>query len=68
MEILVYGSPDGLKLDYVYECAGETLTIWFGHKGSDNFMKGTCSPDGKSFSYEWKWPGGGYKVTGTRLA
>ena len=68
MEILIYSSLDGLTRDYVYEFAGDTLTGWFSHKGSDNFMKGKFSPDGKSLSSEWKWPFGGYKVTGTRLA
>jgi hypothetical protein len=63
----VYSFPDGLTLDYVYELADDTITIWFGHKGSDNRMKGTFSPDGNSFSGAWEWPGGGYQITGTRV-
>ena len=62
MEILIYSSLDGLTRDYVYEFAGDTLTIWFGRKGSDNFMKGKFSPAGKSFSSEWKRQGGGYNL------
>ncbi len=61
-----YSFFDGLTLDYVYELAANTLTIWFMHKDSNNFYKGTFSRDGKSFSGSWQWPGGGYSVVGTR--
>jgi hypothetical protein len=57
----------GLTLDYVYEMKGDVLTIWFGDKSSNNRFKGKFSPDGRSYSGEWKWPGGGYKVTATHL-
>jgi hypothetical protein len=62
-----YSSLDGLTLDYVYELTDNILTVWFGHKGSDNHMKSIFDPSGNSFSAAWEWPGGGYKVTGTRL-
>jgi hypothetical protein len=62
-----YSFYDGLTLDYVYEFDGDTLTIWFGHKDSDNFYKGTFSKEGDSFSGSWQWPGGGYSVTGKRI-
>lgn len=62
-----YSFLDGLTLDYVYELVDDTLTIWFGQKGSTNRFQGTFRPDGKSFSGAWEWPGGGYGVTGTRL-
>lgn len=57
----------GLTLDYVYELKGDSLTIWFGDKGSNNHFNGEFGPDGRSYSGEWKWPGGGYKVTATRV-
>jgi site-specific recombinase XerD len=36
------------------------LTIWFGCRGLNNFMKSTYRLDGKTFSASWQWPGGGY--------
>jgi hypothetical protein len=62
-----YEYTAGLTLDYVYELKGDTLTIWFGDKGSNNRFRGKFGPDGRTYSGEWKWPGGGYKVTATRL-
>jgi hypothetical protein len=62
-----YEYMQGLTLDYVYELKRDILTIWFGDKGSNNRFKGKFGPDGRSYSGEWKWPGGGYKVTATRL-
>jgi len=47
---------------------GDTLTIWFRHKGSDNRMRGRFSPDGARYEAAWEWPGGGYRVQGIRLA
>ena len=61
-----YSSNDGLTLDYVHEIAGDTYTIWFGERGSNNRFKGRFSSDGDSYSGGWKWPGGGYDVTCTR--
>ena len=62
-----YHFDNGLTLDYVYEMEGDMLTIWFGHKGSDNRMRGRFSPDGTRYEAAWEWPGGGYRVQGTRL-
>ncbi len=62
-----YKFDDGLTLDYVYELVEDELTVWFGPKGSDNRFKGKFSPDGNHLSGGWKWPGGGYKVTWTRV-
>ena len=62
-----YSCLDGLTLDYVYEYKGDTLTIWFREKDSDNFYTGKFSKDGNSFSGAWQWPGGGYSVTGIRI-
>jgi hypothetical protein len=63
-----YHFTSGLTLDYVYEMEGNSLTIWFRHKGSDNFMRGRFSADGARYDAAWQWPGGGYRVHGTRLA
>lgn len=62
-----YSFLDGLTLDYVYEVVGDTLTIWFGDKGSDNLFRGRFSRDGNSYSGEWEWPGGGYGMSATRV-
>jgi len=62
-----YSFFDGLTLDYVYEFTDDTLTIWFGPRGSDNYFMGKFSKDGNSFSGAWKWPSGGYEVKGTRI-
>jgi hypothetical protein len=62
-----YSFLDGLTLDYVYEAKGDTLTIWFGDRGSDNLFRGKFSPDGDAYSGEWEWPGGGYRMAATRV-
>ena len=62
-----YMFNSGLTLDYVYEMTGPDLTIWFLHKGSDNFMRGRVSPDGRRLEAAWQWPGGGYRIAGERL-
>lgn len=53
-----YGS-DGSTLDYVYELQDDTLTIWAGEKGSPAYFKGTFSPDGRTLTGAWSYPGGG---------
>lgn len=63
----IYGITDGLTLDYVHEIVSDTYRIWLGDRGSDNRFVGKFSLDGNSFSGKWKWPGGGYSVTATRL-
>jgi hypothetical protein len=62
-----YDFTSGLTLDYVYEMEGDQLTIWFRRKGSDNRMRGRFSPDSTRYEAAWEWPGGGYRVRGTRL-
>ncbi|MES2254454.1 MAG: hypothetical protein V4559_05340 [Pseudomonadota bacterium] len=61
-----YVFSDGRTLDYVYEMTGGDLTIWFRHKGSDNFLRGHFSGDGRNFQSAWQWPGGGYRLIGSR--
>ena len=63
-----YSFLDGMTLDYVYEIEGDTLTIWGGERGSPAYYKGTFSPDGKTLSGAWVYPGGGgYESTATRV-
>lgn len=61
-----YIFTDGSTFDYVYAMSGNDLTIWFGHRGSDNFMKGTIDPVAGTMRAAWQWPGGGYSVSGAR--
>jgi hypothetical protein len=60
-------SSDGQTLDYVYELAGDSLTIWGGGKGSPAYFKGDFSSDGNTLTGAWVWPGGGYDSTMTRV-
>ncbi|MFD2351493.1 hypothetical protein ACFSTC_22570 [Nonomuraea ferruginea] len=60
-----YGSQ-GETFDYVYEMAGDTLTIWGGEKGSPAYYRGTF--DGDSVTGAWVYPGGGgYESNMTRV-
>ena len=63
----VYSFLDGLTLDYVYELAGDTLTIWGGEKGSPAYYRGKFSADDNILTGGWVWPGGGYSTTTTRV-
>ena len=58
----------GSNFTYTWDLEGDTLRIWFGEKGSDNFFEGRFSSDGRSYSRGWRWPGGGYRATLTRVA
>lgn len=63
-----YYDSQGNTLDYVYELQGDTLTIWFGQKGSPAHYQGSFSDDGDTLSGAWTYPGGGgYAVTTTRV-
>jgi hypothetical protein len=62
----VYSFTDGMTLDYVYEVADGTLTIWGGEKGSPGYYKGTFSKDDQTVMGRWQWPGGGYTANLTR--
>ena len=63
----IYDSA-GNTFDYVYEVAGDTLTIWGGERDSPAYYKGTFSPDGNTNSGAWVYPGGGgYASAMTRI-
>jgi hypothetical protein len=62
----------GSNFTYTWNIEGDTLTIWFGDKDSDNFYRGKFSDDGNVNSGRWQWPEGngkigGYEATMTRL-
>jgi hypothetical protein len=57
---------NGNTLDYVYEVDEHTLTIWAGGKGSPAFYHGEFSPDGRTNTGTWTYPGGGYRSSMTR--
>jgi hypothetical protein len=57
----------GEILTYTCEGDDETLTIWFGPKGSPSVYRGQWSDHGNTLAGAWEWPGGGYKETMTRL-
>lgn len=62
-----YGST-GDTLDYVYEVEGNTLTIWFGERGSPAYYRGMFSGDGTTLNGAWHYPGGGgYEANATRI-
>jgi hypothetical protein len=58
----------GNSLDYTHEVDDETVTSWYGEKGSPTFMKARWSPDGNTLTGEWEWPGGGYAFVLTRIS
>lgn len=57
----------GDTLSYVCEVEGDTMTIWMGEKGSPAVYTATFSADGDTIEGRWRWPGGGYKETMTRV-
>lgn len=60
-------SDTGGTLDYTYELEGDTLTIWFGDRGSPAYYTGTLEEDGNRLAGAWHWPGGGYEAVSTRV-
>ena len=46
---------------------GDTLTIWFGERGSPAYYEGTLSEDGGTLTGAWHYPGGGYEAISTRI-
>ena len=61
-------SHTGDTLDYTYELEGDTLTIWFGERGSPAYYEGAFSEDGATLRGAWHYPGGGgYEAVSTRV-
>lgn len=57
----------GNTLDHTWELADGTLTIWGGEKGGPMSFRGTFSPDGNTLTGGWRWPGGGFESTPSRV-
>lgn len=60
---------NGSNFTYTYEINDDdpenvTATIWFGEKGSDNFLSGKMSKDGNTLTGRWQWPEGDGKIGG----
>jgi hypothetical protein len=63
-----YVDVHGANFTYTWELDGDAIRTYFGEKGSNNFFEGHFSEDGNSYSGAWKWPGGGYSATLTRIS
>jgi len=61
-----FGSS-GEILEYTYDITDDTLTIWFGGTDSPASFVGTFDAAGTRNTGRWKWPGGGYESTMTRV-
>jgi hypothetical protein len=56
----------GDTLSYTHEIDDNGVTSWFGPKGSPAFFKARWIDD-NTLSGAWEWPGGGYKLTLSRV-
>jgi hypothetical protein len=61
-----YFGASGEILEYTYQVAGDTLTIWFGGTDSPAKFVGTFDASGNRNTGGWQWPGGGYESNMTR--
>src|ERR671934_582237 len=56
----------GDTLFYTHEIDENGVTTWFGEKGSPATFKARWTDD-DTLSGAWEWPGGGYKLTLSRI-
>jgi hypothetical protein len=56
----------GDTLSYTHEVDDKGVTTWFGAKGSPSSFKARWIDD-NTLAGAWKWPGGGYKLTLSRI-
>ena len=56
----------GDTLSYTHEVDDKGVTTWFGAKGSPSSFKARWIDD-DTLSGAWEWPGGGYKLTLSRI-
>ena len=56
----------GDTLGYTHEVDDKGVTTWFGERGSPSTFKAKWIDD-DTLSGAWEWPGGGYKLTLTRV-
>ena len=59
-------SDRGDTLSYTHEVDDKGVTTWFGAKGSPSSFKARWIDD-DTLSGAWEWPGGGYKLTLSRI-
>jgi hypothetical protein len=56
----------GGTLSYTHEVDDKGVTSWFGAKGSPTIFKARWIDD-NTLTGAWEWPGGGYKLTLSRI-
>jgi len=56
----------GDTLSYTHEVDDQGMTTWFGPKGSPATFKARWVDD-NTLTGAWEWPGGGYKLTLSRI-
>ena len=56
----------GDTMSYTHEVDEKGVTRWFGAKGSPAVFRAQWSDD-NTLTGAWEWPGGGYKLTMTRI-
>lgn len=56
----------GDTLSYTHEVDEKSVSSWFGEKGSPTVFKARFVDD-DTLTGAWEWPGGGYKLTLTRV-
>jgi len=56
----------GDTLSYTHEVDDKGVTSWFGARGSPTVFKARWLDD-NTLTGAWEWPGGGYKLTLTRI-
>jgi len=59
-------TDSGDTLSYTHEVDDKGVTSWFGLKGSPAVFKARWIDD-NTLSGAWEWPGGGYKLTLSRI-
>ena len=59
-------SDRGDTLSYTHEVDDKGVSTWFGAKGSPSSFKARWVDD-DTLSGAWEWPGGGYKLTLSRI-
>ncbi|MBI5160978.1 MAG: hypothetical protein HY996_06155 [Micrococcales bacterium] len=63
-----YGFSEGETLEYTYEIASDTLSIWSGERGSPAYYEGIFDEAGDTLTGAWHYPGGGgYRTVSTRV-
>jgi hypothetical protein len=62
-----FESSSGYHYLYIWEVDDHTIQFWLNDKQSNMAFKGEFSKDGNTITGTWKWPGGGYELTMTKI-